>query len=66
MPLRIIEPMARSDPQRVRHATFVGAATGLRDQLAMADPEVVDAQRIALPRAWEFIDRLAELAQSGG
>lgn len=54
--------MARSDRERVDAAKVYGAAAGLRDQVRLADPEAVEAQRAALPRLWEFIDRLGELA----
>ncbi len=45
------------------HAQYVGAAAGLRDAVWQADPETVRRSRTELPRLWERIDGLIELAE---
>jgi hypothetical protein len=52
----------RNDPVRIRTAKLVGTAVAVRDQVLLAPPEVVAAQREALQRLWERIDSLGDLA----
>lgn len=52
----------RNDPDRIRHAMLLGAATAVRDQVVLADPEMIEAQRQVLPELWRRIDSLCELA----
>ena len=57
--------MARRDPDRIRHAKLTGAVMAVRDAVMLAPPEVVEAQRAALPDLWERIDSLTELVVEG-
>ena len=52
----------RNDPDRIRTAKLTGAAMAIRDQVTLAPPEVVAPHREALPRLWERIDSLTDLA----